>query len=820
MANEKKPSIYHDRGTIGSAKELDEYGVWVKSEPQVLSTEEAEKGADDFPLDGLEDLPDFSTDLGASLEDSPDSPAEAESAESIDDSGSALGDADYSIPEDDFNLDDFDLGAIHGDMDGTGDDGSSSGDSAADFSIPGGEDLADFSIDDGETLGEQDPSLGEEPEDLDLSLPEEDAGPELSLAVEDFDNSLSAGEAVPAEESAAGAEEEAAGGAEGTGEPESDEGFNEISLEDLLGGVADEVPGGAESEEFPAGDLADEEPGEDSPGPAEASRGASSGADMSTQLLMKIANELSSIRTELGALKQEFATIRGSADHAEPRGFFDDSGDDDKIALTGDELNNILNTADFTEETGLDATGEDLSPDFSEGDHLGTEGGGDGSPEAADEPLAEIDLDSGLADLTVPADEVPGIELDGEFDLSAELEPPVEAGGLDEAAAPGEAALLDASNLLDEVDLPGEEGLPALAGEAETEPDSGADPDSFEMIGELGGEELSLVDLAEVDLPDDLSAGEFSTQDGEHGEIPGETGEDAEPLAGGVEITLEDLAEAPPELSDDSAPDISFDALTEEESIALEGFDEDALDLTGAVIDEPNLGAEIQENPLLEPAAADIAVLEDPLAETEELVPEEEAVLEAEVIEEPSLEILDEPGPADFSLEDLAISGEPEDIAAEVETPLEPALDDIEDEAEISRAEESAAEIPAVRGNIARGEDLDQIIPEGFMVEETDDEGETGFGGAGLDTLDMGISLDEIPEDILPEEDEPVPIAAEAVEEPGVSTLPGNFKQELKQVLSYMDQLLESLPEEKIEEFAKSEYFDTYKKLFKELGLV
>jgi hypothetical protein len=35
-----------------------------------------------------------------------------------------------------------------------------------------------------------------------------------------------------------------------------------------------------------------------------------------------------------------------------------------------------------------------------------------------------------------------------------------------------------------------------------------------------------------------------------------------------------------------------------------------------------------------------------------------------------------------------------------------------------------------------------------------------------------------------------------------------------------MDQLLESLPEEKIEEFAKSEYFDTYRKLFKELGIV
>jgi hypothetical protein len=35
-----------------------------------------------------------------------------------------------------------------------------------------------------------------------------------------------------------------------------------------------------------------------------------------------------------------------------------------------------------------------------------------------------------------------------------------------------------------------------------------------------------------------------------------------------------------------------------------------------------------------------------------------------------------------------------------------------------------------------------------------------------------------------------------------------------------MDRLLEALPEEKIEEFARSKQFDTYKKIFTELGLV
>ncbi len=52
-----------------------------------------------------------------------------------------------------------------------------------------------------------------------------------------------------------------------------------------------------------------------------------------------------------------------------------------------------------------------------------------------------------------------------------------------------------------------------------------------------------------------------------------------------------------------------------------------------------------------------------------------------------------------------------------------------------------------------------------------------------------------------------------------VGTMPLELKEEIKSVLSYMDQLLESLPEEKIEEFARSEHFEVYKKLFEELGI-
>jgi hypothetical protein len=67
---------------------------------------------------------------------------------------------------------------------------------------------------------------------------------------------------------------------------------------------------------------------------------------------------------------------------------------------------------------------------------------------------------------------------------------------------------------------------------------------------------------------------------------------------------------------------------------------------------------------------------------------------------------------------------------------------------------------------------------------------------------------------------EPVPPIEEASPSEPIVEIPSSIRDELKIVLSYMDQLLESLPEEKIEEFASSKYFDIYKKLFAELGIM
>jgi hypothetical protein len=300
-------------------------------------------------------------------------------------------------------------------------------------------------------------------------------------------------------------------------------------------------------------------------------------------------------------------------------------------------------------------------------------------------------------------------------------------------------------------------------------------------IGQL--DELGLDDseLSLVDLSDESINMDFSVENAE-GDTAGSGGKDA------VEFSLADseiiLEESPKEemLEEAEEPDISLDTSFSDEEISLDNFEEETLDLTGAVIEEPDLGAEIKENPIQEPALDDIAMPEEGFGESGgELSPE--AIPQSP--EEPALEVLEE-----LDLPPL------EEIGGEVET---------------SGAEEGTVDLSPARGTSSRGENLDQIIPEGFVVEELEDEGETDFGG-------LEEALDEIPGVEAPENDKAAK-GIEAPDEPDVSALPGNFKTELKQVLSYMDQLLESLPEEKIEEFAKSEYFDTYKKLFKELGL-
>ena len=131
----------------------------------------------------------------------------------------------------------------------------------------------------------------------------------------------------------------------------------------------------------------------------------------------------------------------------------------------------------------------------------------------------------------------------------------------------------------------------------------------------------------------------------------------------------------------------------------------------------------------------------------------------------------------------------------------------------------------------AEAEIKEEIIEEPFIAEVPASESEEIEEAKSEDTEDTIEELDAIAEDTssdleaekesekVPEEPKQETLLQAASKKQETISIPLELKNEIKSVLSYMDQLLEALPEKKIEEFAKSEYFETYKHLFEELGI-
>ena len=432
---------------------------------------------------------------------------------------------------------------------------------------------------------------------------------------------------------------------------------------------------------------------------AETSQHPAAEQDKATELLMKIAHEISDLKAELSNLKATMTaqskTVAESSvkDTGNPQteknadtessGFFSDDDTDETIALTGDELNNILITADFTEERNSE----------------------DGERAPAEETQAAEEENENY--------EVPPV-LTKDIDPDMEETPPADHSFEDSIAEP------------EPVESDGD-----YKPEAEGEKLLASDP-------------VFNVEAAPItSLPEDLSYLDESS------EVPDEGGELIDNDSSDQETAeLEEIEEAEPADEESDFEDInieSFDIPSEQE------------------IEVPNIEPIAEE-----PKAA--AVIE---AEPET----EEVRFPAEVTEERTIHELqnDEDFPNPFA--DASTASEAEIKEEIIEEPFVADAPVIE-----SAAEETGHEAPI--------EELD-AVPE-------------------LEPEEEGNSKEPKQETLLQ--------AATKKREATIS-IPLELKNEIKSVLSYMDQLLEALPEKKIEEFAKSEYFETYKHLFEELGI-
>jgi hypothetical protein len=153
-----------------------------------------------------------------------------------------------------------------------------------------------------------------------------------------------------------------------------------------------------------------------------------------------------------------------------------------------------------------------------------------------------------------------------------------------------------------------------------------------------------------------------------------------------------------------------------------------------------------------------------------------------------------------------------------------PDISQVEEDEPIALSLEELNKIDISEGSIAEYETLE--APEVPEVKEfpsafTGEEGEN-----------VEISLEEInkieenlpgavklsPDAYIFESPETKDLKGEVIEQK-IDTLSESSKDDLRKVLRYLDNLLEDLPEDKIKEFAKSEYYDLYVTILNKLGI-
>lgn len=437
----------------------------------------------------------------------------------------------------------------------------------------------------------------------------------------------------------------------------------------------------------------------------------------SSDLLKQIALELSSIkqelvslRSQLGTLKAEGATVQ-SASEAEPEpaeeaatgGFFDDE-DDDTIALTGDELDNILNTADFTEEAAL-------------ADELNE----------AEPPLVELpeELDLLPEDGDYASQQAPGIE-------AIEL-PTIEP-------TPEEAETIESLTALDE-----SEGLTPLT--PLQEDTSFLDEGSSEGLAELDGMPLEDVPLVEPN-PSDLDVLIDSTFGAEDEELPM------------AEAAVEEIEEIEP---------FELPAETDHSELILNVDGEEA------------------------PVVSTVDAFPETLEEIDDV-----------------LTLDDEPFASEAAGVDLHI--EESDIPAKVEDEIELLESIDEDDSYTSSTEPVEFHPDDIPTSLDDSLFVEAAVPDEAMAAPSSPAPTPASAPAAHAAMPAPEPIAE------PEASTDIPEAEPTALPP--SDVPDKLKHDVKSVLLYLDQLLASLPEEKIEEFASSEYYDTYKRLFDDLGLL
>ena len=443
-------------------------------------------------------------------------------------------------------------------------------------------------------------------------------------------------------------------------------------------------------------------------------------------LLQQIVSELSSLKDEMNKLKSNLEEIKHEPAAAattisndveipeeteeDKGGFFSGDDEDDTIALSFDELDNIMNTADFSDTVEVAENTEEASDETVE-------------PQV-EEPVIE-------------ETEEPVIE---ENQVEVETEEPAIEEIVTEETVQSEDEGIEDDTIIEESIISSEPDVSDISESTDSE-----------IENAISSDETTNIEDINLDEDQGEDSFDFSNEKLEEPEID-------EFIPDGNDELFEEEA-LPDEIS-----------IPKEEDLLVESTSSDFMDSVKETTEEEQESAEIIPEENIDEMDIDL-----PSELPDELDTSSEEPVEEEVVEE--------------------------DVTVEADDDI-PTVDKVlSDEAEPETEPEVEESFTSV-DNFAEETSIDEPVVENDTTIESD--GEASY--AEVDNLDNTLSDSNLA--YLDKTD------AEA--ESAATT---DLKQDIKSVLLYMDQLLENLPEEKIVEFAKSDEFVTYKKLFSELGL-
>ena len=452
----------------------------------------------------------------------------------------------------------------------------------------------------------------------------------------------------------------------------------------------------------------------------------------------------------------------------ETNGFFSGDDQDETIALSGNELDNIMNTADFTEVHEESAETEEVPVESS----------------AYSETEETADTDSKEEN---PFEETPEITMEEFSPLEEKLSSDLEVSDEEVSSFEDETAEDSDTPEAESFDTDFTDSTP-FGDLAEGADDSEHSETDSGLSIDMNNESLEEPDLSsletdglesEITIPkvDDISE---STEEGSSSILVESSGDDF----------MDSVSDSEqPEAPVFEAAETASNELSEE---AAPLFDEsESLDSLLGSETEPEQPAENTENEI--PSVTDFAELSEESPA--------EPVLEDT---DSSAEEIAEESPA----EEAAEIPESEEVQPAAETEIAGTV-----EADTDTFEELSLEDSSIDSFLAPEAEISDSLSEENV--NYLNEGEN-FAESDAESMEKTAAESETSKEAIPEKNEKsVPAAATETDKP----VSAELKNDIRSVLLYMDQLLENLPEDKIVEFAKSEQFTTYKRLFSELGL-